>query len=201
VTGNPIRSTLFEGTREAGLKLYGFSADQPVVLSVGGSLGAKALNNALEGGLKELMDAGIQLIWQCGKRYHEELQARLGDHPNLRLVPFIEDMANTFAVADLVISRAGASTITELVMLNKPSILLPSPNVSEDHQTKNAMSLVDQSAAILVKDVEAKEKLVPTVLDLLQNQEKMDALRKGIENVEKHDAAKEILEEILAVMK
>ncbi|HHG83987.1 MAG TPA: undecaprenyldiphospho-muramoylpentapeptide beta-N-acetylglucosaminyltransferase [Bacteroidetes bacterium] len=201
VTGNPVRASLFTGTREGGLKLYGFDPNKSTVLAVGGSLGAKALNDALESGLAELMAADIQLIWQCGKRYYEGLKPRIAEHANLRLVPFIEDMASTFAVADLVISRAGASTISELILLNKPSILLPSPNVAEDHQTKNAMSLVDQQAARLVKDVDAKEKLVPTTLELLGNPEKLEALRKGIEKIEKHDAAQEILEEILAVMK
>ncbi|MEM0999353.1 MAG: undecaprenyldiphospho-muramoylpentapeptide beta-N-acetylglucosaminyltransferase [Bacteroidota bacterium] len=200
VTGNPVRDTLFKGTREGGLKLYNFTAERPILLSVGGSLGARALNDALEAGLAELLDAGVQLIWQCGKRYYPTLNDRISAHPNLRLVPFIEDMANTFAVADLVISRAGASTITELVLLNKPSILVPSPNVAEDHQTKNAMSLVEQGAARLVKDTDATTQLVPTALGILQDKAQLAALQKGIEKTKKHDAAEEILKEILAVI-
>ncbi|MEM7036994.1 MAG: UDP-N-acetylglucosamine--N-acetylmuramyl-(pentapeptide) pyrophosphoryl-undecaprenol N-acetylglucosamine transferase, partial [Bacteroidota bacterium] len=200
VTGNPVRDTLFTGSREKGLAHYGFSADKPVLFVTGGSLGALRLNNAMEKDLQTLVDNGIQVVWQCGKRYHEELSARVPKHDGIHVLPFIEDMANTFAVADLVVSRAGASTITELVLLNKPSILVPSPNVSEDHQTKNALSLVNQNASMMVKDVEANEKLVPTAVDILKDPKKLETLREGIQKVEKHDAAKEIVDEIYTVM-
>lgn len=200
VTGNPVRATLLTGTRAKGLELYGFDAGKKTILSVGGSLGAGTLNNAWEQGLQEFLQQDIQLIWQCGKRYYEALKDRVPQHPNLRLQPFIEDMANTYAVADLVVSRAGGSTISELILLNKPGILVPSPNVAEDHQTKNALSLSNRDAAVLVKDVDASKDLVKVATEILTNEEKLAALQSGIENIEKHDAAKEIVAEIRALM-
>ncbi len=201
VTGNPVRETLLSGDRNKGLAAFNLDGSRPVVLSLGGSLGAGTLNAAWEAGWKQLADQGIQLVWQCGKRFHDELNARLPKHPNLHLAAFIEDMACTYAAADLVVTRAGGSTISELILLNKPAILIPSPNVSEDHQTKNARSLTDRGAAILVKDVEAKETLAGVVLDILQHPEKLKALQAGIEAVEKHDSAHEIATEILSLIK
>lgn len=200
VTGNPVRETLLTGTREAGLSMLGLRADRPVVLSLGGSLGAGTLNAALEKGLQAFIDHDIQLVWQCGKRYHADLAARVPQHPNVKLMPFIQDMANAYAAADLVLSRAGGSTISELILLDKPSVLVPSPNVAEDHQTKNAKSLVDRGAALLVKDVDAPAQLAATAVDLLAHPEKLMALRAGIQAVEKHDSANEIAHEILALM-
>jgi UDP-N-acetylglucosamine--N-acetylmuramyl-(pentapeptide) pyrophosphoryl-undecaprenol N-acetylglucosamine transferase len=200
VTGNPVRETLLTGTREAGLQLLGLRPDRPVVLSLGGSLGAGTLNAALEKGLQAFIEHDIQLVWQCGKRYHADLAARLPKHPNVHLMPFIQDMANAYAAADLVLSRAGGSTISELILLNKPSVLVPSPNVAEDHQTKNAKSLVDRGAARLVKDVDAPERLATTAIELLAHPEQLAALRAGIASVEKHDSANEIAHEILALM-
>jgi UDP-N-acetylglucosamine--N-acetylmuramyl-(pentapeptide) pyrophosphoryl-undecaprenol N-acetylglucosamine transferase len=161
VTGNPVRETLVQGNREAGLKMLGLDPQKKVVLSLGGSLGAGPLNKAWEENLEKVIAADIQLVWQCGKRYHEALQLKVTQHPNIKLLPFIQDMANAYAAADLVVSRAGGSTISELIQLNKPSILLPSPFVAEDHQTKNALSLVEQGAALLVKDAEAPENWCP----------------------------------------
>lgn len=201
VTGNPVRATVLNGDRGKGLAAFGLDPSRPVVLSLGGSLGAGTLNDAWEAGWKKLADAGIQLVWQCGKRYHEALAARLPKHPDLHLAPFIEDMASIYAAADLVVTRAGGSTISELILLEKPSILVPSPNVAEDHQTKNARSLTDRGAAILVPDAEAQHRLAEAVLDILLNPEKMQALQRAIAAVEKHDSAHEIATEILSLIK
>ena len=201
ITGNPVRETLLSGDRLKGLAAFNLDGSRPIVLSLGGSLGAGSLNAAWEAGWKQLADQGIQLVWQCGKRYFDDLNARLPKHENLRLAAFIEDMASTYAAADLVVTRAGGSTISELILLNKPAILVPSPNVAEDHQTKNARSLTDRGAAILVKDVEAKEKLAAVVIDIVQHSEKLFALQLGIESVEKHDSAHEIASEILSLVK
>lgn len=200
VTGNPVRETLLTGTREAGLAMLGLRADRPVVLSLGGSLGSGTLNAALEKGMQAFIDQDIQLVWQCGKRYHAELEARLPKHANIKVMPFIQDMANAYAAADLVLSRAGGSTISELILLDKPSVLVPSPNVAEDHQTKNAKSLVDRGAALLVKDVDAPAQLAATAIALLADPAKLEALRAGIHAVEKHDSAHEIATEIFALM-
>jgi UDP-N-acetylglucosamine--N-acetylmuramyl-(pentapeptide) pyrophosphoryl-undecaprenol N-acetylglucosamine transferase len=200
VTGNPVREALLKGDREAGLQLLGLRADRPIVLSLGGSLGSGTLNMALEQGMQAFIDHDIQLVWQCGKRYHAELEARLPKHENIKLMPFIQDMANAYAAADLVLSRAGGSTISELILLDKPSVLVPSPNVAEDHQTKNAKSLVDRGAALLIKDADAPAQLAATAVDLLAHPEKLAALRAGIQAVEKHDSANKIAHEILALM-
>lgn len=201
VTGNPIRQSLLDGNREAAIKAYGLDPNRPIVLSLGGSLGAGPLNAALEANHSKLLDAGIQLLWQCGKRYYESLKQRVPEHKDLKLMAFIEDMGAAYAAADLVITRAGASTLSELILLNKPSIMLPSPNVSEDHQTKNARSLTDRGAAVLVTDAEAKEKLVGEILTILTNPDRLEELRQGISKIEKHDAAKEIVDEMEAAIK
>lgn len=197
VTGNPVRASLKAGDRSKGIAHYGLDPDKPIVLSLGGSLGARAMNDAWEAQCDKLLAADIQLVWQSGKRYYEALKPRVKEHPGLRLVPFIEDMANAYAMADVVVSRAGASTISELILLNKVSILMPSPNVAEDHQTKNAMSLAEKNASVMVKDVEATEKLVPTVLEILKDENKFKSLQAGIQATEKHDSAMEMANEVM----
>ncbi|MCB0851951.1 MAG: undecaprenyldiphospho-muramoylpentapeptide beta-N-acetylglucosaminyltransferase, partial [Bacteroidetes bacterium] len=159
ITGNPIRSFDLP-SREAAAQKMGVSAGKKTILSLGGSLGALKINQAIQAHLQEIIDADVQLIWQCGKRYYDALAPQVPENPNVKLLPFIEDMASAYSVADLIISRAGGSTISELIALSKPAILVPSPNVSEDHQTKNALSLSEKDAAILVKDVEAIDTLV-----------------------------------------
>jgi UDP-N-acetylglucosamine--N-acetylmuramyl-(pentapeptide) pyrophosphoryl-undecaprenol N-acetylglucosamine transferase len=201
VTGNPVRETLTEGNRNAGLQSLGLDPNKKVVLSLGGSLGAGTINQSLENGLNAFIENDVQLVWQCGKRYYDELNSRIASHPSIRLMPFIDNMADAFAAADLVISRAGASTIAELLLLNKPSILVPSPNVAEDHQTRNAMSLVNRNACVLVKDAEAKDKLAATAVTLVKDDSQMAALTAALNAMEKHDAAQLIATEILEVMK
>lgn len=195
VTGNPIRSFDLITKEEAAEKM-GIDPAKPVVLSLGGSLGALTLNNALREGQQKFIDQGVQLLWQCGKRYYDALAPLVIQHPNIKLLPFIEDMAAAYSAADLIISRAGGSTISELIALSKPSILVPSPNVAEDHQTKNALSLSEKNAAVLIKDIEAGEMLVDEALKVLANAEKLSALQREIERMEKHNAAKEIVDEI-----
>lgn len=197
VTGNPIRA--FEAvSREDAAAKMGVDPTKPVVLSLGGSLGALTLNRALEDKLQMIIDADVQLLWQCGKRYYEDLLPRVPKHPNIQLLPFIEDMGAAYGAADLIISRAGGSTISELIDLSKPSLLVPSPNVAEDHQTKNARSLSDKGAALLVKDLEAIEKLVPEALAVLTNPERLEEIQEAIDGIEKHEAAKEIVDVIFS---
>jgi len=197
VTENPVRGSLKTGEREKAIKHYRFNPNKPIVLSLGGSLGARAVNKAWEEGVQKLLAADIQILWQCGKRYYEELKPRIRQHPGLKLAPFIEDMGGAYAMADLVVTRAGASTISELIMLNKVAVLMPSPNVAEDHQTKNAQSLVDKNAAVMVKDVDALEQLVPTVIEVLGDKNRFHNLQRGIQAIEKHDSANEIALEVL----
>ncbi|MCB9234348.1 MAG: undecaprenyldiphospho-muramoylpentapeptide beta-N-acetylglucosaminyltransferase [Bacteroidia bacterium] len=200
VTGNPVRASLLTGTKAEGVKKLGLNPNKPVVLSLGGSLGAGTINRALEKHVNEFVRNEIQLVWQCGSRYYDELKPRIPHNTLIRLMPFIDDMANAYAAADVIISRAGASTISELILLNKPSIIVPSPNVAEDHQTQNALSLVERGAALMVKDVDAEEKLVNETVALLKSEIHLEKLRKGIEAVEKHDAAKEIVDEIYKIL-
>ncbi len=197
VTGNPIRNFTLPD-RDSAIKALGLDPARPVVLSLGGSLGAQRLNTAWKAGFQQMADSGVQLLWQAGKRYYETLRAELPEHASIRLMPFIEDMAIAYAAADLVVSRAGGSTISELIALSKPAILVPSPNVAEDHQTKNAHSLVDRGAALLVKDAEAAEQLVSATLTLVQNPEKLQALKQAALSIEKHNAAQEIVDAIFA---
>lgn len=195
VTGNPIRG--FEVMdKKAGAAHFGVDANKPTILSLGGSLGANPINLALKHSLDAVAEADVQLIWQCGKRYYEDLKASVPAQEHVKLMPFIEDMAAAYGVADLIISRAGGSTISELIALSKPSILVPAPQLAEDHQTKNAKSLSDRGAAILMPQSEAKEQLLSTAIAVLKDADKLAELNQKIAAVEKHDAAKEIVDEI-----
>ncbi|MEM7370273.1 MAG: undecaprenyldiphospho-muramoylpentapeptide beta-N-acetylglucosaminyltransferase [Bacteroidota bacterium] len=199
VTGNPIREFELPDRAVAAEKMN-IDPTKPTILSLGGSLGALKLNQAWQLGVHELMEAGVQLIWQCGKRYYERLQPQVMEHPNLKLLPFIEDMAAAYASADLIVSRAGGSTISELIALSKPAILVPSPNVAEDHQTKNALSLSEKNAAVLVKDADVEADLVKVVLGILTNPDRLGSLKENISAMEKHNAAVEIVDQIFEAL-
>ncbi|MEO0897654.1 MAG: undecaprenyldiphospho-muramoylpentapeptide beta-N-acetylglucosaminyltransferase [Bacteroidota bacterium] len=197
VTGNPIRTFDLPDKKEA-RKALGLDPEKPTILSLGGSLGARTINQALLKDYHKIIEAGAQIFWQCGKIYVDELKTQVPEHPQVKLEAFIQDMGTAYAAADLIISRAGASTISELIALSKPAVIVPSPNVAEDHQTKNALSLTEKNAARLVKDVEAKEKMVDEALAVLGNQELLTELEKNIAGMEKHYAAKEIVDVIFA---
>lgn len=199
VTGNPIRSFPSVDKQGATAKM-GLNPEKKILLSLGGSLGAFTLNKAIQNRLEEVRENKVQLVWQCGKRYYEHLQSEVKSDEWIHLKPFINDMAAAYASADLVISRAGGSTISELIALSKPSILVPSPNVAEDHQTKNALSLSEKGAAILVKDDEAEEKLIHVALSILNDQTKISELKNNIKNIEKHDSAKEIVDVLFELL-
>jgi UDP-N-acetylglucosamine--N-acetylmuramyl-(pentapeptide) pyrophosphoryl-undecaprenol N-acetylglucosamine transferase len=200
VTGNPIRSfDLIE--RDEAVRQLGLDPAKPVLLSLGGSLGALRINQALQQHLSLITESEVQLVWQCGQRYYERLSAEVPEHPQVKLSAFIDDMAVAYSAADLIISRAGGSTISELIALSKPSVLVPSPNVAEDHQTKNALSLSEKDAAVLVKDADATEQLLPTALAILQDAERLAHLTQRITAFEKHDAAKEIVDEMYGALK
>ena len=201
VTDNPIRS--FESlNREEAAARMGIDPAMPTILSLGGSLGAGPINEALLAKLSLITegDANVQLVWQCGKRYYDSLKPRVPDHPRVKLMPFINDMAAAYSAADLIISRAGGSTISELIALSKPSILVPAPQLAEDHQTKNAKSLSDRNAAILVEQKDATESLLSEAIALLNDKEGLSKLQAAITAVEKHDAAKEIVDQIMELI-
>jgi UDP-N-acetylglucosamine--N-acetylmuramyl-(pentapeptide) pyrophosphoryl-undecaprenol N-acetylglucosamine transferase len=163
--------------REAA-EFFRVDESKPVLLIVGGSLGARSINDSLLARFDALKDSGIQVIWQTGKFYYKSISEKMeGKIPgHIHLMEFIPRMDLAYAVADLVISRAGAGTISELCLVGKPSILVPSPNVAEDHQTRNAMALVEKDAAVLVNDSEAKETLVPEALKLIADKPELEKL-------------------------
>lgn len=203
LTGNPVRQNLTEGRRnnaEGGPKN---------LLIIGGSLGARTINEAILAGLPQLLDAGIHVVWQTGKVYYENILQQVsalslegrGGERLLEIFDFLSDMPDRYAQADLVISRAGASSISELCLLGKPAILVPSPNVAEDHQTHNAMALVNKDAAVLVRDAEAADKLVSTALDLIRDDKRLETLHTNILKLAQADSAKRIAEEVIRLAK
>ncbi|QNL50118.1 undecaprenyldiphospho-muramoylpentapeptide beta-N-acetylglucosaminyltransferase [Olivibacter sp. SDN3] len=201
VSGNPIRHDAVDiaGKEFEAKELFGLDKSKKTILVTGGSLGARTLNNSMLSGLKHLKDAGIQLIWQCGNYYYEELKALIEKEDNYHvwLKPFLHRMDFAYAAADLIIARAGAGTIAELCAVGKPVILVPSPNVAEDHQTKNALALVEKDAAQLVIDGEAVEHLINDIVLLLQDKTKCKRLSENIKKLAKLDADEVIANEVL----
>ncbi|WP_443938153.1 undecaprenyldiphospho-muramoylpentapeptide beta-N-acetylglucosaminyltransferase [Pedobacter sp. MW01-1-1] len=204
-TGNPVRRDMVDiaGKRHAGAELLKLDPLKKTILVVGGSLGAGTLNKSIEKHLPEILKQDVQVVWQTGKFYYKGIMERLGvnHHPNVRVLEFLNRMDLAYAAADVIISRAGAGTIAELSLVAKPVILVPSPNVSEDHQTKNAMALVKHSAAILVKDVDAEENLVKVGLDLLKNPAECTKLAKNIASMGLPAADDVIANEVLKLIK
>ena len=208
LTGNPLRQNLTTGTKEDAIKYFNqefgvnFTAKRKTLLIIGGSLGAGTINQSIIAHLEELAESGIQVIWQTGKNYFANCNAALRrDMNNIICTAFISQMPMAYAMADLVISRAGASSISELCLLGKPSILVPSPNVAEDHQTHNAMALVRKDAAILVKDIDAKEQMVGTALALINDDEQLKVLHENILTLALPDSARHIAEEVMKLAK
>lgn len=208
LTGNPVRQNLTQGSKEAALKYFEkefgvqFDPEKPVLLVIGGSLGARTINEAMQQGLNNLICSGIQVIWQTGKAYYDNIVKTTPATTEVYVItPFLSNMPDTYALADLVVSRAGASSISELCLLGKPSVLVPSPNVAEDHQTHNAMALVKHDAAVLVRDVEAKDKLIPTVLNLIEDPKKLSSLHTNVLALAQMDSATRIAEEVIRLAK
>ncbi|TPE42848.1 undecaprenyldiphospho-muramoylpentapeptide beta-N-acetylglucosaminyltransferase [Pontibacter mangrovi] len=205
LTGNPVRSDIMNlaGKREEALQHFHLSPEKKTILVIGGSLGARTLNQSMAAGLQHIAEAGCQLIWQTGKAFFpqaQELEAKYKTH-GIRALDFIKRMDLAYAAADVVISRAGALSISELCLAGKPAVLVPSPNVAEDHQTKNAMALVQQEAAVLVRDAEAMEKLVPTALQLLKDETEQQRLHQHILKMARPNAAADIVNELVKLIK
>ena len=197
LTGNPVRQNLLNGKRTK-------PECTKNLLIIGGSLGARTINEAVAAGLPALQAAGIHAVWQTGKTYYEKCKAAweaAGSPANIEVHDFLSDMPDQYANADLVISRAGASSISELCLLGKPAILVPSPNVAEDHQTHNAMALVNKDAAVLVRDADAADQLITTTLDLIQDDKRLQTLHTNILKLAQKDSAKRIAEEVIALAK
>ena len=203
LTGNPVRQNLAGGDKTEALKELGFSADKKVLLIIGGSLGARTINNSVIAHLSEIAESGVQVLWQTGKGYIEAARKAAEPFMSERLVvtDFVGRMDLAYAMADLVISRAGASSISELCLLGKPSILVPSPNVAEDHQTHNAMALVNKDAAVLVKDVDADKDLISTALTLINDEAKLNELSNNTKKLAQFDSANRIADEVVNLIK
>lgn len=203
-TGNPIRQDLLlENIEKAeAYKYFGLDANKKTVLVVGGSLGAKTLNDSLKNHLETLAEQDFQVIWQSGAYYYEGLKSEIAEscQENVHLYKFLDRMDWAYAVADLVVSRAGALSISELSALGKACVLVPSPNVAEDHQTKNAMALVEKDAAVLVQDSAARAILISEVLKLMKDEKKRRELGEQILYFAKSDAAQEIAKEVIKLM-
>ncbi|MDS1031343.1 undecaprenyldiphospho-muramoylpentapeptide beta-N-acetylglucosaminyltransferase [Porphyromonadaceae sp. NP-X] len=204
LTGNPVRQELLttpEKSNEA-YDFFGFHPDKPTLLVVGGSLGARTINRSMISHLEELVQADIQIIWQTGKFYIEEARKAAEPFlsPQLVVTDFVSRMDFAYSVADLVISRAGAGSISELCLLGKPVILIPSPNVAEDHQTKNALALVQREAAVMIKDEEAEKILVPKALALIKDTDTLNKLSQNIRKMAQKDSAERIAAEVIGLV-
>ncbi len=201
-TGNPVRQSLTETTvsREDALRSFGLDSAKKTVLIVGGSLGARTLNESVLGHLDLVEKSGIQFIWQTGKYYSQAIAERLAAHkplPMLHVTDFIADMGAAYRAADLVVSRAGASSISEFCLIGKPVILVPSPNVAEDHQTKNAMALSTRDAALFVRDADAPATLLQLAVDTVADQQRLDSLAAHIKPLGIAHSADIIADEVI----
>lgn len=201
-TGNPVRQTLLDTklTKAEALKSFGLSEDKKAILIVGGSLGARTVNESVLQNLDMIKESGVQFIWQTGKYYNASIMAELkqrGTVPSLHVTDFISDMGAAYKAADLVISRAGASSISEFCLIGKPVILVPSPNVAEDHQTKNAMALVNKNAALYVKDADAPAEVVKLALQTVKDDARLKELSENILKLALPDSADIIANEVV----
>ncbi len=201
-TGNPVRQALLDTkmTKAEALRSFGLDETKKTVLIVGGSLGARTMNESVMSHLEDIKASGVQFIWQTGKYYNASINERLAgrtDLPMLKVTDFISDMGAAYRAADLVISRAGASSISEFCLIGKPVILVPSPNVAEDHQTKNALALVEKDAALYVKDADAPEKAIAMALETVNDDARLAALSANIKKLALPDSADIIADKVV----
>ena len=200
-TGNPVRQDLLaiENKKQEGVSYFKLNANKKILLILGGSLGARRVNQLIEKELDFLLSTGVQIYWQCGKLYFEEYK-KYNDKENVQVVSFIDRMDLIYAATDFVISRAGASSVSELCLVGKPTIFIPSPNVAEDHQTKNAKAIVDKNGAILLKESELNEMFESTFSNLISNEKLQKELSQNIKRLAKPSATKDIVEEIIKLV-
>jgi UDP-N-acetylglucosamine--N-acetylmuramyl-(pentapeptide) pyrophosphoryl-undecaprenol N-acetylglucosamine transferase len=202
VTGNPVRQNIVNNTisRSAGIEFFGLDPAKKTVFVTGGSLGAKGVNEAIDAGIEEFAKNNVQLIWQTGKPYAEKASARAAENRNIWANSFITQMEYAYAAADVVISRAGAMSVAELCVARKPVVFVPFPFAAEDHQTANAQNLVNKQAGVMIKDSEAKEKLVSTVIALARDDQQQHMLRENIGRLAITNADEVVAGEILRLI-
>ena len=200
VTGNPVRADIadIKSKKAEGIAHFGLDINKKTIAVLGGSLGAKSLNMAMENNAQLIENQlNVQILWQCGRLYEADFKnGKAAKLPNVKMQSFIDRMDLAYAAADVIIARAGALTISELCLAGTPSVLVPSPNVAEDHQTKNAMSLVGKNAAVLVRDADASENMIQKAIEILENQSLMQNLSSNMLNLGKPNAAKDIAAEV-----
>ena len=206
LTGNPVRQNILDTkvTRDEALAVFSLKPNKKTILFVGGSLGARTINESILNHLETIRNSGVQIIWQTGKYYKKHIDeqlAKVEPLDNLVVTDFISDMGAAYKAADLVISRAGASSISEFCLIGKPVILVPSPNVAEDHQTKNAMALVNKQAAMIVKDSVAPKELVDLAIETVKSEGKLESLSINIKKMALPDSADVIAKEVLKLVK
>ncbi len=204
LTGNPVRKDILDVSNKqpSAYSRFGLNPNKKTLLVIGGSLGAKTINESIEAGLEKIVIAGYQILWQTGKPYIEKAKAAVAALKMDKVVvfDFIYEMDLAYAAADVVVSRAGALSVSELCLVGKPAILVPFPFAAEDHQTQNALSLVNHNAALMIRDQDAKNELITATLDLLTNIKKQEELSKNIKTLAKPNAAQEIAEEVIKCM-
>lgn len=201
-TGNPVRTALTSASVSSaeGREKFGLLPDRPTLLVVGGSLGARSVNEGVEEGLELFVEAGVQVIWQTGKYFVDRAAKAVEGRKGIVTMPFIPDMAAAYAAADLVVSRAGAGTISELELLGKPCILVPSPNVAEDHQTKNAKALETHGAAVVITDSECRDKLATVALSLIEDPARLEKMSDAIKALALTESDEKIADEIQKIL-
>ncbi len=200
-TGNPVRQDLLDvnNRRQDALQHFGLDPNKKTLLVLGGSLGARRINQLIKSELDNILQQNIQLIWQCGKLYHDEYQ-KYNQSTQVQVLPFIDRMDLAYAAADLIISRAGASSVSELSIVGKPTIFIPSPNVAEDHQTKNARAIADKNGAVLIKESALDEQFAPQFLQLVNEDEWSEKLSKNIKKLAKPNATKDIVDRVVGML-
>ncbi|WP_109831837.1 undecaprenyldiphospho-muramoylpentapeptide beta-N-acetylglucosaminyltransferase [Reichenbachiella versicolor] len=205
MTGNPVRRDILNSVNKKleGLSQFGLQDSKKTVLILGGSLGARTINQSIVDRIEDMLHEGVQVLWQTGKFYFEEMKEKVShlDTPSLRIMPFIKEMDLAYSAADVVISRAGALSISELCLVGKPVVFVPSPNVAEDHQTKNAMALVEKDAALLVTDEDAPTDLIDETIALVKDEERQIRLGENIKTLARPDAARDIANEVIRLIK
>jgi UDP-N-acetylglucosamine--N-acetylmuramyl-(pentapeptide) pyrophosphoryl-undecaprenol N-acetylglucosamine transferase len=205
LTGNPVRENIIPtaSRKKEAMEYFGITGEKPVVLVIGGSLGAKTINESIFRNIGLIESSEVTVVWQTGSLYYRDIQQKIQEMPlkNLVYMDFINRMDLAFSVADIIVSRAGAGTISELCLVGKPVILVPSPNVAEDHQTKNAMALVNRNAAILVRDSDAFEALIPKAFELIKDSRQREILSQNCSHMSLKNAASKIVDELFAIMK
>jgi len=205
LTGNPVRQDIknLEAKRIRGMEHFGLDPNKKTVLVVGGSLGARTINQSIEAGIEEIAKNNIQLVWQTGKLFVEEAAKAVKglENKGIKTMPFISKMDYAYAIADVVVSRAGAMSVSELSIAAKPTIFVPFPYAAEDHQTKNAMALVNQNAALLVADAVASTTLIPTLMDLVKDEELQQKMTNNVAKLAFTDAANIIADEVIKLIK